>query len=181
MSVIYIVVPLPAMLWGFDRVFRYIGFYALGAFLVDKKVEQRIQAQAGVLQILEVLVLLGINFTLAYLVLKTGIMWFVTVAIGIAGVMILSVVIDHNVILQYFGRISLVVLCIHGLVYRIIVKLVSIPLHMGTDAVRENFILVMLVVVLTLLVCAAVYEVVIRATPWMIGKSKSNPTRRTSI
>lgn len=80
--------------------------------------------------------------------------------------------IDHNVILQYFGRISLVVLCIHRLVYRIIVKLVSIPLHMETDTVRENFILVLIVVTITMMLCGVVYEIIVRTVPWMIGKQK---------
>lgn len=168
MSVMYIV----AMLWGVDRVFRYIGFLALGAFLADKKVDKKIQGQASVLQIFEVLVLLGVNFTLAYFALKTGIMWFITATVGIAGVMILSLLIDYNVILQYFGRISLVVLCIHGPVYRIIVKLVSIPLHMGADAVRGKFMLALIAVAITMVLCNVVYEIVVRIVPWMIGKRK---------
>ena len=39
-------------------------------------------------------------------------------------------------------------------------KIVSISLHMGTDVVRENFLLVM------------VYEAVVRVAPWMVGKKK---------
>ncbi|WP_293729844.1 acyltransferase family protein, partial [uncultured Phascolarctobacterium sp.] len=170
MSVMYIVVPLPVMLWGFDRVFRYIGFYALGTFFKDKSADKKIQGQTSVWLIFEVLVLLGGNFVLAYLALKTGIMWFVTATVGIVGVLILSLMIDQNDILQYFGRISLVVLCIHGPVYRVIVKLVSIPLHMGTDAVRENLVLSLIVVVVTMMICSKVYKSIIRITPWIIGK-----------
>ena len=42
--------------------------------------------------------------------------------------------------------------------YRIVVEIVSIPLHMGTDAVRENILLAMIVVV--------------RIAPWMVGKKR---------
>lgn len=107
------------------------------------------------------------NFLLSFFDLNTGIMWFV---IGVSGVAILSLMIDSNKILQYLGRMSLVILCIHGPVYRIMVKLLSISLHMNTDGVRGNFVLVMLVVAVTAVICAAVYEVVLRIAPWMIGK-----------
>lgn len=77
-----------------------------------------------------------------------------------------------NRILQYFGRISLIILCIHGPVYRIVVKIVSILLNVGTDAVRENFLLAMVVVVITMAICSTAYEVVVRLAPWMVGKKK---------
>lgn len=78
----------------------------------------------------------------------------------------------ENRILQYFGRISLIVLCIHGPVYRVVVKIISIPLHMGTDAVREKFLLAMLVMIVTMVICSLAYEIIVRVAPWMIGKKK---------
>ena len=80
--------------------------------------------------------------------------------------------INENRILQYFGRISLIILCIHGPVYRIVVKIVSILLNAGIDAVRENFLLAMVVVVITMAICSTAYEVVVRLAPWMVGKKK---------
>ena len=49
-------------------------------------------------------------------------------------------------------------------------KIVSISPHMGTDVVRENFLLVM--VAITMAICSTAYEVVVRAAPWMVGKKK---------
>lgn len=51
-------------------------------------------------------------------------------------------------------------------------RIVSIPLHVGTDAVRENFPLAMAVVAITMAICSMAYEVVVRLTPWMVGKKK---------
>lgn len=51
-------------------------------------------------------------------------------------------------------------------------KIVSIPLHMGTDAVRENFLLAMIVVAATMCICSVAYEVAVRIAPWMIGKRR---------
>ena len=50
------------------------------------------------------------------------------------------------------------------------VKIVSISLHMGTDVVRENFLLVM--VAITIAICSMAYEAVVRVAPWMVGKKK---------
>ena len=56
--------------------------------------------------------------------------------------------------------------------YRIVVKIVSILLHVGTDAVREKFLLAMVVVAITMAICSMAYEAVVRVAPWMVGKKK---------
>lgn len=111
------------------------------------------------------IVLLALSFSLSCYHLTMGIMWFVTAMIGVAAVILISQLINENRILQYFGRISLIILCIHGPVYRIVVKIVSILLNLGTDAVRENFLLAMVVVVITMAICSTAYEVVVRLAP----------------
>ena len=94
-----------------------------------------------------------------------------TALIGVTAMILISQLINENKILQYFGRISLIILCIHGPVYRIVVKIVSIPLHMGTDAARENFLLAAIVVAATMIICSVAYEVIVRIVPWMVGKN----------
>lgn len=169
MSLVYVVLPMPELPWGFNRVFKYIGFYTVGFFgagretkIVDRNVG------TGMIAV----ILLALNFFLSLHNLTTGIMWFVTAMIGVSSIILISQLINENRILQYFGRISLIVLCIHGPVYRIVVKIVSIPLHMGTDAVRENILLAMIVVAVTMLICSMAYEVVVRIAPWMVGKKR---------
>lgn len=62
--------------------------------------------------------------------------------------------------------------CIYESVYRVIAKMVSIPLHMGTDAVRENLVLALIVAAITMMICGMVCEIIIRIAPWMIGKRR---------
>lgn len=169
MSLIWVVLPIPVLPWGINRVFKYIGFYAVGAFfagrgtkIVDGKIGSGVIA-AG---------LLTLNFFLSLHNLTTGIVWFVTALIGVTAMILISQLINENRILQYIGRISLIVLCIHGPVYRIVVKIVSFPLHMDTDAVRKNALLTMIVVVSTVFICSVAYEGVVRIAPWMVGKKR---------
>lgn len=169
MSMIYVVLPMPELFWGLNRVFKYIGFYAVGVFLSGReiKIADR-NLGAGVAAV----VLLTLNFFLSIHNLTTGIMWLMTAMIGVTSMILISQLINESRILQYFGRISLIVLCIHEPVYRIVVKILSIPLHMETDAVRRNFLLAMIVVAATMMVCSAAYEVVVRIVPWMIRKKR---------
>ena len=170
MSLIYIVLPMPELFWGINRVFKYIAFYAIGVLLATKGAGV-VRCKIGVTLI--ALILLALNFYLSLYNLTTGIMWFLTGSIGVFAFVLISQLIYKNRILQYFGRISLVILCIHGPIYRIVVKLVSIPLHISTDIVRENFFLAMVVVAITMIICSVVYEIVMRFAPWMLGKSNS--------
>lgn len=168
MSLIYVVVSLPGLPWGIDSVFKYIGFYAVGVALARKAVKVAADKKLGAGIVAAVL--LSLNFFLAYLNLTTEIMWFVTALIGVVALILIAQLINKNRVLQYFGRISLIVLCIHGSVYRIVIKIVSISLRMNTDAVRENFLLAMVVVAVTMIICSVAYEVVVRIAPWMVGK-----------
>lgn len=166
MSLIYVVLPMPELLWGINRVFKYIGFYTVGVFFSGRetKIANR-NVGTGVVAV----VLLTLNFFFSLHNLTTGFMWFVTAMIGVTSMILISQLINENRILQYISRISLIVLCIHSPVYRIVVKIVLIPLHMGTDDVRENFLLAMIVVLATVLICSVVYKLVVRIAPWMAG------------
>lgn len=115
-------------------------------------------------------VILTLNFFSSRHNLTTGIMWFVTVQIGVFALILISQLINQNRTLQYVGRIFLIILCIHGPVYRIVVKSVSITLHMGTDTVREDFLLALIVVAVTMFICSVAYEIVIRIALWMVSK-----------
>lgn len=115
-------------------------------------------------------VILTLNFFLSRHNLATGIMWFVTALIGVFALILISQLINQIRVLQYFGRISLIILSIHGPVYWIVVKIASTPFHMRTDSVRENFLLVIIVVAATMFICSVAYEIVVRIAPWIVGK-----------
>lgn len=171
MSGIYIIFPLPGLPWGCDRVFKYIFFYAVGVWLAEHDEKINITYKNFERKILAIILLI-VNFWLAYINLTEGIMWFITGVIGVGSIKMFAQMINENKFVQYFGRISLIILCLHGPVYRMVIKIVSISFRMDTNAVRENFFLVMVVVVVTMIVCSIIYEFVIRTVPWMLGKKK---------
>ena len=172
MSLSSILLSISGLPWGIDRAFYYIGFYAVGALgaentkyvdIVNKKICRALIA----------VLLLAVNFTLSYYNQINGIMSWVTALIGVAGIVMLSCTINESKLLQYFGRISLIVLCIHGPVYRILVKLIAVSIRTSTDSVRENFLLAMFVVAITMAISSVAYEIAVRVAPWIVGKKKS--------
>lgn len=172
MSIIFILVPLPELAWGIDRIFKYIGFVALGNILAKKQFNTYLLKMPKSLKLISCFFLMGLNFILVYYLPATKAMWFLNGILGIIGCTILSLTIYQNKILEYLGKISLVVLCIHGPIYRILIKVVAVFLKTNTEVVRSQFILVILVTSITLGISAILYEILNRFLPWMIGKRK---------
>lgn len=170
MSLIFIAVPLPEMLWGLDRVFMYIAFYAIGNYISNDKLY--IYNLNKSIQIFIAFFMMVVNFILSYYSLTTGIMWFVAGSIGVGGVMIVSNLINKNKFLEYLGRISLLILCIHGPIYRVVIKIMSILINVNTDIIRQNFLMTIIVVIITLSICSIAYKIIIYIAPWMLGKKR---------
>ncbi|MBQ8514256.1 MAG: acyltransferase family protein [Ruminococcus sp.] len=173
MSAVFVLVEMPELPWGLNRVFQYIGFYALGDILGSAKADSVLSGAHKAVWFAAEMALLALNFGLAYFDLTKGIMWFVTGTVGVASCILFSVRIRKCAPLEYLGRISLTVLCIHGPVYRVLVKIVSVPLNMSTDEVRANAALALVVTAVTLAICSLAYEIIIRILPWMVGAKKS--------
>lgn len=168
---------IPDLPFGIDRVFKYFGFYAAGCILHEYEVDVILRGKHKGILITIAMILLAVNFGFAYIGLDTGIMWFVTAFSGVASVGIIAITIERNHVIQYLGGISLIILCVHGPVYRVVIKLMSILLGISTDALRENFLLVMTAVGLVLLICSTIYEFIVRIAPWMIGRKKVKAIR----
>ncbi|MDE6029997.1 MAG: acyltransferase family protein, partial [Oscillospiraceae bacterium] len=172
MAVIHIFVPLPDLPWGIDRVFRYIGYYAVGHLLAELKADEFVARSPIAVRLTGAVILIGGNFALAYYDLNGGAMWFVTAFVGIAGLSVISMLLERVKALQNVGRISLVILCIHGPIYRVLCKLISIPLGKSTEELRASAILTLAVTAVTIALCVLAYEILKRLAPWTIGEKK---------
>lgn len=171
MSIVYVFVPMPELPLGINRVFRYIGFYAAGVLSSDLNAAEKFAKQKTAVQSSAAAVLLAASVTLSCFGLVSGAMHFVAGAVGTGGMFAVSVMIGKCRPLQYLGRISLVVLCTHGAVYRIWLKLLSLPLNTDTEIIRGQLWAIP-VTVLTLVVCAGVYEIISRTVPITIGRKR---------
>lgn len=172
MAVIHIFVPLPALPWGMDRVFRYIVYYAVGHLLSEIKADEFISRRHIAVRLTGAIILTGGNFALAYYNITYGAAWFVAAFVGIAGLWVISILLERVKALQYIGRISLVILCIHGPIYRVLCKSASLILSISTEEVRASIILVLFITMTTIALCALAYEILKRIAPWVTGEKK---------
>lgn len=183
LSMVYLIdaytqVGFPSLSWGLDRVFKYIGFYAIGNWLSEKEVEKSVKLGNKARWAALATAFLVIVFVLALFNLTSGILWFVTGTIGTMAVAMYSILISESTIISgitsFLGCISLVVLCVHGPVYRVVSKILSVLLRNETDVVKSNIVIAVIISVITLVICSVSYIVIDKILPWVIGK----PIRR---
>lgn len=169
MALIHSFIILPELIWGAEKVFQYIIFFSIGDWF-EKSC--RFDKNANEILLPMTFVCLILNIVLGVYGFNDGVLWYIVALAGVLPCVVLSCWVEHMSTLEYFGKISVVVLCIHGPIYRILIKVVSIICGCTTSGVRENGILVLLIVVVTLLGCAIVYEVGKRVILWLLGKRK---------
>lgn len=114
-----------------------------------------------------------ILFVLNYYNLNKNVMWFVCGVIGVMASFVLAVLLDGKCkIMNEIGKCTLVVLCVHGPLYRIIIKICSIITKTEVDILRGNFIIAMVITIVTIAICYIIYKILDKYLPWTIGKQK---------
>lgn len=174
----FVLFPIPSLPWGADRMCGYLGLFALGHLLAHKGLVEKVQSLHIAIKLISAAVLVGASAALSIFGLTEGVMWIVCAVIGTAGFAALSMSIDKARLLSAVGRMTLVALCIHGPIYRVLIKLVSMLLGTSTDAVRGNIFTVLAITAVTLAVCCIAYKLLEKLLPWSIGltpkKTKKN-------
>lgn len=188
LSVLYATVKLPLLPWCADEIIRLIAFYAVGVafsgrktslLLVRGNTDDRVLSAA----VSAVLIASGIALTYKLGWCHHTAMFFVMAFMGVAASVIISLMIDESTaakplsnLLQYCGRISLTILCIHYPVIGVMKKIFALALHTSEDNVRSSILLSLIITVTALSFCVVAHEVIVRVAPWMVGK----PVRRSA-
>ena len=102
-------------------------------------------------------------------------LYYIGGLLSIFAFMIFSKLIEKkDIILKKVGKISLVILCIHGPIYRVFIKIMSTFLNCSSDQIRKNFFYVTIIVILTLIACNLIYIVLKKINPILVGEKKQN-------
>lgn len=72
--------------------------------------------------------------------------------------------------LLWLGRNSLLVMCLHEPIKRIVIKVFAIALHGEADVIRQSLSISILIAITVLLVCYPLAYLISRKMAWMIGK-----------
>ncbi len=99
--------------------------------------------------------------------------YYIVACFGILISVILSKAIEKKeVLLKKMGEISLVILCVHGPIYRVLIKIFSIIANQNMGLIRTNFIYCSIIVLVTLIICDIIYLVIEKIFPILVGKNK---------
>ncbi len=72
--------------------------------------------------------------------------------------------------LAYFGRTSLIIMCVHEPLKRIILMVLSKVISMSTDVIRDEIGMSIVTTLIVVAVCIPVIEIINRKISWVIGK-----------
>lgn len=128
-------------------------------------------AGLGLLRVFDELTRLSVNLNDAS---TSNPFWMLCAALlGFISSLMLCVAIDCR-LLQFLGRASLTIMCVHEPVKRVLIFVMAKILGMNTDALRANLVYAMLVTVVTVAICVAVHLIMDRFAPMLIGSSRHN-------
>lgn len=161
--------------WCLDAMTMALPFYALGYMLAGKeKLSSVSKGKAAVLSA----VLLAILIPLALFngkadmnnnIYQNYFLYYLAAFCGIAFIWVLSQLCRFRW-LKYLGSASLIIMCVHEPVKRIVIQLTASALHTASDAVRVNPFFVLLLSAAVVLICLPVYYLVKRFFPFVMGK-----------
>lgn len=128
-------------------------------------------AGLGLLRVFDELTGLSVNLNDAS---TSNPFWMLCAALlGFISSLMLCVAIDCR-LLQFLGRASLTIMCVHEPVKRVLIFVMAKILGMNTDALRANLVYAMLVTVVTVAICVTVHLIMGRFAPVLIGSSRHN-------
>lgn len=166
----------------FSMLFYCIG-YLLSRFLMPCMRKSKPQASLhvvyavigmaglGLLWVFDELTGLSVNLNSAS---TSNPFWMLCAAsLGFISSLMLCVAIDCR-LLQFLGRASLTIMCVHEPVKRVLISVMAKILGTNTDALRADLVYAMLVTVVTVAICVAVHLIMDRFAPMLIGSSRHN-------
>ena len=168
-----------------------IGFYFLG-YLWKQKIEIAFKQFnnkiwksyiiIGVMTIVTVVVS-QINYGMSMNSLKFNNYFFTYIA-SISGclvIYIISNIINKNRMLQFLGRNTLIIMCIHEPIKRILIEIIHRVTNISTEILRNNIFGIIFITVILLIVLLPCIYIINRYFPILIGKSKQNVNKNKEI
>lgn len=171
-TAVYIFIPLQPMLWGADKILRYMIFVAAGELCAKARLPEHILKLKKAGRILLCCILLALSLYISMHIEASRAVWFATAAIGCAACSMLALTLEHCKPIEYLGQASMLILCIHGAVYRALIQITIILSGKEMQTLRLNYAYALGITVLTLIICAAIYAVIRKTVPPLIGQTK---------
>lgn len=167
---IYLIFDIPSLYFALDKTLKYFCFFVIGNFIRKKEFHIDLNKWLSLLLVMIAFIIHVIILTY----LKFDFCWFVSGFLGIFYICLLCVTIENvkgiQKLLVPIGKNSLIILCIHGPIYRIIVYLLAGILNVDILVVRQNILYSILVLLITISITLCFSWVINNYFPFFIGK-----------
>ena len=162
--------------WGINIVFTSIVFYGLGYILHRSNLENKL---TPVREYILIILLLVINIPIGFingpvsmgaLVLGNYFLYYIAATSGTLFLYFISRKLPHYRWLSFLGRNSLIILCIHEPIKRIVIKIISVYIKIPVDTLRNSILGSMLCLAILMLVLIPAIFIINRYLPFLLGK-----------
>lgn len=173
MTAVYVFIPFSPMVWGIDKILRYMIFVAAGEICARARLDAQYCKLNGTVKITLCCVLFILSLYISTHIATSRAIWFVTAVIGCTACSSLALLLDHCRPLEYLGQASMLILCIHGVIYRTLVQITVMISGREMDVLRADYLYALIIVILTLVICSAIYAMIRKTIPLIIGQRKT--------
>lgn len=178
-AVLGIFIKIPNLPFSINR-FELMAYFALGDFIsskvdLDKAFSKCERKKLKMCSLISFIVVITMNICKAN---KFGLEYIIG-TLGINGILMVSYLLNNkSKVMTDVGKDTLVILCIHGPIYRVIIKVISILFKISTDIIRKSVLLSSGIAILDIAICLIIYKLLEKTIPWSIGKNKIRNKRK---
>lgn len=179
LSVVYSLDLLNVLPWGIDRIPKYIIFVCLGE--ICAKIRPTVSVcevpcatiatsskKSGSAKIRILAFLCAIPLLISSIILSSRLaynvihyQWFIVSIVGCAFVVALSIAISHSKILEFCGQSALLILCLHGPVYRALVYSLINLTDKTMEFIRRAPVIITVLTLVTITLCLLVRKLML--------------------
>lgn len=173
-GMIFFVLNLDYLPLSINKIY-YIIFYALGNYVRNIDcINQFINNKKNNLKkIILSVFFITINAILVYFNINNGILYFICAMCGIISFMLISIVLEKcDKIMYKIGQTTLTILIIHGPIYRVLIKLLSIIIKQSNEIIRDNVFICITISIIDIIICYFIHRILEKYLPFTIGKIK---------
>lgn len=176
----YDLIRLPLAL---DMVFIAIGFYFIG-YLWRQKGEFYFKNKMKISKNKEIIIIIiGSLFMIMFSIFNIRIdinnlkypvypLIYIVSITGCIVIYLISNLIKNNNFIQYLGTNTLIIMCIHEPIKRIVIELLHIITGTSTEILRTNFIYIIIITIILIIVIIPAIFIINKYLPFLIGRKK---------
>jgi fucose 4-O-acetylase-like acetyltransferase len=82
-------------------------------------------------------------------------------------------------VLQWLGKNSLIIMCVHGPIYRIVLYAVSVIINKDISAIRHSLLMSSCIVLLVIMIIIPIAVIINRYLPWVLGRKMKSKISNT--